>query len=1029
MEEQFSNLIEKWKHQPGSNGGQLAIRGFDFQLILTLNSLLAHAKSTSFSHTEAESLSDFILLTDSKLTITQAKYTLDSGGVSKALRELWCIHILIQTSFTELHNKVNYCIVGKQQSLKDLPGAIERFTPKTDYNLEELTNFKALLNTEIHPNPRIVLAHRLINEFGIKDPFQCIHKWLGQLYSAITKGTSGAICAEIVSILHGLHTHKDRGKPLLLWSINDRAPVQVILEPDPHKAVLLGEPPIKKHLMDGRFTARRLYQTIYQDFNKWLAEAQIQARDRIPVYWLAGGSGCGKSVALLHLLANIKQQDAAATIIWCERQPNRLEQARPWFSDLLQENDSLFIAFDDPFIFNQQAAMETQLEWLSIQLEQAREENAQLQVPFLICCGPDEQLQWFEEHCDNYVDVHSFRLAPESDDDHQELRDWYQMRTGKNLPIDEGDSQQQLLVQTLFQWHTGSTLKSFAQRFKSRLKDQRWETKTKKPFELVSEILAVNRLYANYPNRNYEYYCNQDPQLGHAMDILCMEDQHFSITPEQGGIRFTHPHLANALYQEWYPDNKNQRERRLHIEQWINQTYLQHSAVSDKLEPLWVLAKLSNPYKSDIASERIKLIREELQKLLPNIYTKYSAEPELVHLPVWTNLNHNLLLHLQPSPIDLIATRVEITNLQEPGFRLACHKLIEYNKLLSEKQQRIVPDMINMGSIWSGWHAVMEDYILRLGPHGVEQTLSEYIEKRHSSSEVGSLVKKACSRINDRSPHFQQIALQWLSLAPLPTESWCSIFSLFAKQFHALLPDKLLPKVSYIVKSQPQSAHWSFLWESLWKQTPSDELILLALEWLKSSRADAIGWSYVWEVLSEADLSAELRQSLQTQGFTWLDTVSAEDGSWPFVWQKLSETELSAELRQSLQTQGFTWLDTVSAEHDSWPFVWEVLWQAGLSAELNQSLQTQGFTWLDTVSAEHGSWPFVWQKLSETELSAELRQSLQTQGFTWLDTVSTEHGSWKFVWEALSEADLSAELRQSLQTQGFTWLDTVSAEH
>ena len=906
MEAQFSNLIEKWKRQPGSNGGQLAIRGFDFQLILTLNSLLAHAKSTSFSHTEAESLSDFTILTDSKLTITQAKYTLDSGGVSKALRELWCIHILIHTSFTELHNKVNYCIVGKQQSLKDLPGAIERFTPKTDYNLGELTNFKGLINTEIHPNPHIMLAHRLINEFGIEDPFQRIHLWLGQLFTAINNGTSSAICAEIIITLHGLYTHKNRGKPLLLWSINDRAPVQVILEPDPNKAVLLGEVPIRKHLIDGRFKARSLYQTIFVDFHKWLAEAQTQARDRIPVYWLAGRSGCGKSVALLHLLANIKQQDAAATVIWCERQPNRLEQASPWFSELLQENENLFIAFDDPFTFNQQAAMETQLEWLSIQLEQAREENSQSQVPFLICCGPDEQLQWFEDHCDNYVDVHPFRLAPESDDDHQELRDWYQMRTGKTLPIDEGGSQEQLLVQTLFQWHTGSSLKSFAQRFKSRLKDRRWETKTKNPFELVSEILAVNRLYANYPEKNYEYYCNQDPSLGYAMDILCEEDRHFSINPEQGGIRFTHPHLANALYQEWYPDNKNQRERRLHLEQWINQTYLQYSAVSDKLEPLWVLAKLSNPYKSNIGSERIILIREDLQKFLPQIYTMFTAEPALDYLPVWTNLDHHLVLNLQPSPIDLIATLVKRANLEAPGFRLACHKLIEHNKLLNELQQRIVPAIINSGSNWSGRHAVIEDYILKLGADEVEKTLFEYVKLRHYSPDVESMVKKVCSKMDDSSPYFQQIVLQWLSIAQRPTETWCSIFLLFARQFHAPLPDNLLLKVSYILKSQQKNTHWSFMWESLWNQSPSNELILLALEWLKNSRADALGWSFVWQALWQASPSVEQRQSLQTLALTWLDAVPAEHGSLTFVWEALWQESLSTEQSQWLQTQALT---------------------------------------------------------------------------------------------------------------------------
>ncbi|MCP4987792.1 MAG: hypothetical protein GY928_17575, partial [Colwellia sp.] len=948
METQFTNLIQEWKQKPGSNGGQLAIRGFDFQLILTINSLLEHAKSRTLSHAEAESLSDFTVLTDSKIIITLAKYTLDSGGFSKALHELWCIHKLIQSSFKELLNKVNYCIVGKQQSLKDLPGAIERFEPKMDYIQEDLTTFKTLIETEVHPNPHIILAHRLISEFGIEDPFKRIHLWLGQLFTAIDNGNSSTICAEIISILHGLHIHKNRGKPLLLWSKNDKAPDQVIFEPDPNKAVVLGEVPVKQHLRDGRFTERSLYKKIFLDFSMWLGEAQVQARDRIPVYWLAGRSGCGKSVALLHLLSNIKQQDAAATIIWCERNPKRLEQANAWISDLLQENENLFIAFDDPFIFNQQDAMETQLEGLSIQLEQIKEENSLSKVPFLICCGPDEQLQWFEERCNNYVDVRSFRLAPESEDDHKELRDWYQIRTGKSLPIDDGSRQEQLLVQTLFQWHTGSSLKCFAQRFKNRLNDKRWKTKNKNPFDLVSEILAVNRLYANYPEQNYEYYCNQDSKLGNAMDILCEEDQHFSIKPEQGGIRFTHPQLANELYQEWYPSNKNKRERRYHLEQWIKQTQLEHSAVSDKLEPLWVISKLSNPYVSNIGSERIVLIREDLQNCLPKIYTAFTSEPALNYLPVWSNLNYNLELNLKPSPITLIVGLVKAVNHTEPGFRLACHKLIEFNEILSEEEQHLVPTIINSDLNWPGWHEVLEDYILKVGAHRVKKTLFDYIDQNHNRRDVETMIKKACFKIEERNLSLHHFILQWLLVSPLANETWSNIYSLFVRQCQEPLPKDLLKRAKHIIKSQPENSNWSIIWESLFKQLPSNELISLAVDWLKKPSSNELGWNYVWQALWSISTTAEKSKSLEVMAIQWLDTVSVEHGSWTFVWEELSKSALSAEVRNTLEIKGLQWLNTVWVEHASWTFVWEELSKSALSAEVRNTLEIKGLQWLNT---------------------------------------------------------------------------------
>ena len=134
-----------------------------------------------------------------------------------------------------------------------------------------------------------------------------------------------------------------------IWDATDRPPAEETVETDPIKATLTGQIPTRAHLAEGRFAPRWFFEEMTQAAEAWLADESVRDDGRLPVFWISGRSGSGKSVALLHLLASLHDRDSRRTVIWLDQRGGRMADAISWARPFFAEGREVILAADDPY--------------------------------------------------------------------------------------------------------------------------------------------------------------------------------------------------------------------------------------------------------------------------------------------------------------------------------------------------------------------------------------------------------------------------------------------------------------------------------------------------------------------------------------------------------------------------------------------------------------------------------------------------------------------------------------------------------
>ena len=275
-----------------------------------------------------EALSDIVSSEGGYLIITQVKLTLHSGAFQKALKELWEIDALARSEVPDLAPQLRYRVLTSAKILKDVDAALARWVPEHEVDETVLGAFRARISVRVDAEPHQTLATHLVNAFGDPDPFGTVENWLGRLLLTPTAAGFDGACRSIVTELDALEaTARERAHRFHIWEASDRPPSETSLETDPEKATLTGQTPNRRHLVEGRFAPRPLYPTIHDKAEAWLARIKERNELQLPVYWISGRSGNGKSVALLHLLADLHASDDRRVIVWLDQQADRLAEA------------------------------------------------------------------------------------------------------------------------------------------------------------------------------------------------------------------------------------------------------------------------------------------------------------------------------------------------------------------------------------------------------------------------------------------------------------------------------------------------------------------------------------------------------------------------------------------------------------------------------------------------------------------------------------------------------------------------------
>nr|VFK51990.1 MAG: hypothetical protein BECKTUN1418D_GA0071000_101328 [Candidatus Kentron sp. TUN] len=727
---QLAELRRAWEtdYSKSAAGGRLALSGFHYQFLSVLLESVRAWKRARDEQPDAnaprvftERLSDMVEAEENAIIVTQIKRSLTPGNkVKSALRDLWSVHTTALRETPDLLPKLHYRIQGARGDLDKIQAAIQRWTPSpsdTDGNTEpgRIERFLGKVRAEILVDPEEELLTLLANEFRDGDPLGKVRTWLGRLIEAADGGTEGYknAATEIWNDLQGLrNTDKQYLRGIYFWAATDRPPDTVTAG-----AVLIGRRPLAHHLKEGFFAPRELYPQLVERVTSWaLADGEEPDPSvRLRIFWIGGRSGCGKSVALLHVLAGLHEQ-GFGPILWLANQPKLLPDAVRWCRNFQGPERQPLIALDDPYAPN---AQENDALWDNalVELEDLRQQGNGEALPLIICCGPTEQAEQLEEDNGEHLRLDLFELPREQPDEIRALRGWYGMRTGKEPPA-LAQNADVLLVQLFFEWQTGKPIGEFAERLRERIR----ASDRKGILEgLLSHVLSLNRLYAGYPRAALDTkFHNMDVKL---MDELheawnrLLKEHHIAEYSKNNrrGVWLTHPHLSNAIYEVWYPPKKK-RQRAEHLRTAIGDALNYGETLGKGTVPLWslssALASDGDPPGEEIHRIRGRIDGKETRNLLRKIHTERARGTDgpmrISELPVWIQLRAQVPeLQLSPDPIDTAIDRLEDADPTEQGLRLTCHKLLQYRDRFDESQQgriaEAVIDLLKRAPEWKEW--------------------------------------------------------------------------------------------------------------------------------------------------------------------------------------------------------------------------------------------------------------------------------------------------------------------------------------
>jgi hypothetical protein len=701
--DELDRLAGRWRDRYGerAKGGITSLEGYRFQLLVAIRDSVQaflHDKNGAPS-VFVERVSDICQRMPSDgLLFTQVKLT--GHTVSSALAELWDIHVLATAAdLPGLQQMCRYRILCSQWTLKDVHGAIDRWRPPYEADPDVLIEFKDRVEACTDPSPMDELLDLVANKLNAEKPLTTILSWLGRFTRLPQRAEDFWQDLRDLSRDGAARQNTD----LYLWSAADRPPPPML------GPVLLNDRPKLVHLRQGYFADRPLYASL-TDATGNLLESITSSRDvgqGAQIIWIGGRSGCGKSVALLHVLARLHEK-GVGPIIWLRNRVDLLGEAIRWIPHLAREDQTVIIAVDDPYAPNTQGDESAWRRALS-ELE-SLQDRGRIRMPVLLCCGPKEQSARLTQDFGGDVSVQMLPFNADLDDQAQ-LKAWFRVRTGHE-PAETGKGDL-LPVQLFFEWSTGP-IKAFAKRFRKRLLEL---DSSRKVYEIVCRILAANRMYTGYHYAALE--SGLLPTQRDAFEILIRE-HHFALDedPDRGGVWLTHPQLANAMFEAWLPPIENERVRRSIIVQVILDGLDFGQSPRDQTALLWALARHA---RSD------GHVRQRMDDDRPSeiLHAAYSAWRQRVgvplpfsHLPAWITLQYNIAgLTLEPAPISEAISRLLPEHRDQIGFRLTCHKILEFwTSLTPSERDAAGAGMLGVlmsSSDWYEWRFIVIDMILK----------------------------------------------------------------------------------------------------------------------------------------------------------------------------------------------------------------------------------------------------------------------------------------------------------------------------
>jgi hypothetical protein len=1036
----WKDLIEiqkVWSEQypRRAQGGQVSIRGFDYQIKLFLLKVVEQwIEQTPLEKTEyktsfyplMESISDILDVNKDIIVATQIKYALRSGSLGDSLEEFNLIYNLIKGDFPHLLPMVRFKLISNRSELQDIEKSMDGWLQR---NKSIVNNgFISHVSISIDTNPEYRLLALLANKLQCSEPLTVLHRWLGIIVDASVLGTTLEHAGKIIwDNLHSMWRDLRPSNGIYVLQSSDYPPNEVL-----PGTVLTGQRPNIRHLRDGFFHRRDVYDEVKKNFFRWVDEliTEQDDTDKIPIFWIGGRSGSGKSVALLHLLSDLNES-GLSPVIWLGHHTSLLVPAFHFALNNRSEPISI-IGLDDPYVVEDGVSQHWD-DFFAMAHSLMQNERSH-RLPIIIACGPTEQANLFRNDYGEYLKFFRHDIPYDTNTEHEILHEWYFRRTG-NLPpsIDNSNA---LLVQLFFQWDKHETIAEFSTRLKERLS---LDDDDKAVLNKVSRIIALNRLYIGYCKDavRHDLTASQADQL----DWL-EEDLHLGEREVDGksGYWLLHAHLANSVFLNWYGNRHSSYKE--HFKQAVLDCFNHGKKPIEKTAPMWVIAQiLANKNNLELRS---RMDPNTAQQLAVDIYNEIIAKinplPVSI-LPVWIDISIAVPeLKLKPDPVSTALSMIHPDMAEETGLRLTCHKLLNhFEKLTQEKQVSLtnaLKQLLAEAPTWSGWVYILDHVIKKTRDIRFIPLLKQRIQLYPLDYRVSNLLRLALNTW-PRNEDVKILMIQALSHAPC-TSFWCDLIKQYIQSIQEVHEEvyqwiynfRKSSKICFVLGEALKLDYNRFEqialeWLSLWDHEMSANYVLEPLLQNQPQNLKVREHSINWIKVGTGDkgfVLEHLLENMPTQEvieyiFYWLETEGKHRKTSGVLLEKLMGSDIYND--KTLEFS-LNWLTENIQMSKTWPILWISCYRKYSGDE---TLFTLGVNWLETTEITNQFWGHILLHLDSMQPQLKL---LETYTQIWKKSLEIDSSNWIYNWINLF-ASFDTDL--DLLNKGIEWLESNKISH
>ncbi len=944
-----------WKEHPLGRhravGGRRALDGFHYQLALSLQRFFAALEQGQGPiETAFEGLGDLAQRHADTTYLVQVKTTLRRSSLRSAVDEMLAIDRFLEERFEPLRPRVRFAVWCRR--LETQAQLAQLTAEELGLDAEAAERWRRLAArvapVEVRPDPFLSLVVRHFDR--LDNAFLTFEALLTRLLRLLARGTESPQIAEALLELWSQQRKAKKPPPGRLLTALHFLPAEPQREP-----TTVGNRPFLEDLPRGQFMPRphRLAEVMTLIQGLWKETSPPPARRRLPVVWIDGAPGVGKSVLLLQVVEQL--------VVEYEGLVHALAPSADCLATALElwkkEPRPVILAVDDLYAPDQRQPEAWQ------RVDQAIFSGGWSHLPLILTCGPSDYRQAFERQArrSGMLRLESVVIGGLDDAERLAYGRWYGQRHGVAPPdVDERNFVTAAFLLHLSHHGQAPNLGQFAQRLADRFHSHDL-------YDDMLALLAAEILAVRVPPEAFS-------PRGDFVQLL-LDEGILRRAGEPPSLRMMHPLLARNLYDLLVPQERL-HERAHHIVRCFGLLRREPQGA----ELLRRLHSLDGDPDLDPAVRRRAL--EDLGELL---HGTVSEQVDGTHVRLWllaardhtlrvsSRMERRLMQWLRQPNLDPAAwgqlwqaAWTLASPAEQPALAAMARPWLSSNGYLAEWnyvwqalwRHRNDDSLRHLALTWlaeqprqAGWSHVFRALCQGATPDDTLRQLAVEGLRHCPVSAADPHLWNHVWRLGPQPWAFVDALLHRLARCPFPHLQKDGLGFLWRRRKALGDPSEIDAGFIDCLRRHRQVPMWAHLLQQprLW-QLPFDSLAPLVIEWL-TENPERSEWHYLWRMMIDRRPDDSTLLNLAR---TWLDH-DPEHASWAFVWQQL--VDLHPGDLEILEI-GAMWLQG-RHQHPAWSHVWQRL-VAGHSSPGDFIALARG--WLEDGEGR-SQWSYVWRTL------------------------------------------------------------------